>query len=380
MQEKYPIITKSLMTATIFESTVFVQSKDREKNIHQQWVSIIIVNHNNGNELMRCLKSIEDEDYPQYEVIVVDNNSDDGSLFPIEDKFPWVKIVKSSINGGYGYGNNLGSREALGDILVFLNPDTEVSNGWIGTLVSYFHEYPQAGLITSRIVYMNNDQVINSAGNQIHVTGLSFCRGLGEPVNKYLDTEWNVSASGAGFAVKKEVFEDIRGFDPNLFLYHDDVDFSLRSRLAGYTCLYTPAWIVKHQSEFRLTPEKWFWVEQNRLAVLLKVYKWRTLFFLFPCILLVELLTWAHLLSRGVNYVKAKAGSYSWVIKHLNEILSSREHIQENRRISDNQLLRTLSLEVPFHQILKGFPATSSEFIINNFFKAMFWLAIKFIE
>ena len=121
MQEKYPIFTKSRMTTTTFEPTVFVQSKDRQKNIHQPWVSVIIVNHNNGNELMRCLKSIEGEDYPQYEVIVVDNNSDDGSLVPIEDKFPWVKIVKSSFNGGYGYGNNLGSRDALGDILVFLN-------------------------------------------------------------------------------------------------------------------------------------------------------------------------------------------------------------------------------------------------------------------
>lgn len=344
------------------------------------WMSIVICNHNSGDQLLNCIRTLEKQDYPSYEVVVVDNKSNDGSIEKSEKELPWVKVIKSSHNGGFGYANNLGARNAIGDIFIFLNPDTEVSSGWLESLASYYHQNPQASLIASKIVMMSNEQIINSAGNQIHFTGLSFCRGLGDSNDHYQNPDWDGSVSGAGFAIRRDIFEEIGGFDPILFLYHDDVDISLRCHLAGYRCLYAPKWVVKHDFIFELPPEKWYFVERNRLIVLLKIFRWRTLLLLFPCLLMVEGLTWGYLAFQGQKFISAKFQSYVWVIKHFKEILQSREKTQSHRRVRDNQLLRSLAVWIPLHQLLIGFPGDVLDKAVNGILNGILKIVIPFIK
>lgn len=355
-------------------------SDDATKNPSPYQVSIIIVNYNSGEALLSCVDSLLAQNYPNYEVIVVDNGSTDGSPDRIEKEYPWVTLIKNSSNSGYGHSNNLGAQVAKGKILAFLNPDAEADQNWLDSLVTSFQQYPQAGLVTSRIVITGSESIINSAGNQIHFTGLSFCRGLGESSDHYMTPEWGVSVSGAGFAVRREVFDDIEGFDSLLFLYHDDVDLSLRSRLAGHQCLYAPSCVVKHAFTLRLPPEKWLWVEQNRYAVLIKSLRWRTLLVLLPALVLVEILTWSYLASKGAKYLMAKAQSYWWLADNLNTLLQHRALVQAKRRVSDRQLLHTLSVRVPFRQILSERASALVNGFVNTVFAGMFHAATVLVR
>src|SRR5690242_20592317 len=130
---------------------------------------------------------------------------------------------------------------------------------------------------TSRIVLQSDPNRLNSGGNLIHYLGLSYCRGLDKPRSTYAHPELVSGASGAACAISHDLFNRIGGFDPSFFLYHDDVDLSLRALLAGEPCLYVPSAVVSHDYRLTVPPTKWSWLEAHRYAVLLKTYNVRTL-------------------------------------------------------------------------------------------------------
>lgn len=343
-------------------------------------ISVIIVNYNDVQAITRCLLSLHRQDYASFEVIVVDNASSDNSADLIERDFDWVKIIRNSENKGFGQGNNIGASIATGSILAFLNPDTEADPDWLSALARSFNMYPEADLVTSKIVLMSDESVLNSAGNIIHYTGVSCCRGLGESSERYSEPEWDLSISGAAFAVRRAVFDDIGGFDPLLFLYHDDVDFSLRSKLAGYRSLYAPSCRVKHDFCLTLPARKWFWIEQNRLAVMIKIFSWHTLLLLLPAIVFVELLTCLYLLLQGYEYILAKLTSYIWLVQNYKDIQRSRAIAQQKRRVSDGQMLSLLSASLPFSQLLQGRAGRAADRLLNSVFRGMLQISTAVIR
>src|SRR6185295_5368833 len=119
------------------------------------------------------------------EVILVDNASSDGTADVIQTDFPGVTLIRSQTNLGFGAGNNLAARSARGRYLIFLNPDTLVEQGWMEALIGLLDNDAQAGLVTSRIVLADQPDRINTCGNSVHFTGLTLCRGLGQPREAY---------------------------------------------------------------------------------------------------------------------------------------------------------------------------------------------------
>lgn len=302
-------------------------------------VSIVIVNTNELHHLQRLLPSIYEQDYPNYEVLIVDNVSTDGSVEWIERVFPQTRIIRNSENLGYAGANNVGFRNSSGKYVAVLNPDTEVDKAWLKGLISVSEDDPQIGLATPKILHMHEPDKINACGNTITLTGLTFCRGLDEPATAYPDLETVSAVSGAAFVIRRNVIEEIGDFDPNFFIYFEETDLSLRAMLAGYRCVYVPSSTVMHQYTFKFTARKAFWQERNRYFSLLKNLRLPTLLILSPALLIGEMISWGYVVLHGPSHVISKLQSYLWIMTHWRQVLNSRKQVQSIRRVKDRVLI-----------------------------------------
>lgn len=327
--------------------------------------SVIIVNTSELHHLKRCLPSIFRQRYLDYEVLVVDNASTDGSIEYVMREFPRVKIIRNRANLGYAGANNVGFRHASGEYIAVLNPDTQVEPDWLSELVMALQAHPNAGLATPKILIMDDPARINTCGNEITFTGLTFCRGLDQPAEKYNQLEIVSAVSGAAFVIKRSVLEYIGGFDEAFFIYYEDTDLSLRAMLAGYDCLYVPTSVVYHQYALRFSPRKCFLQERNRYFSLLKTLRWRTLMALLPMLLLSEVIAWGYVLLQGPEHISSKFRSYVWLIGNRQQILQARRRAQALRRVDDRVLLERFSHRLTFAQMTNSWLATILERIFN---------------
>ncbi|MBV9599685.1 MAG: glycosyltransferase, partial [Chloroflexi bacterium] len=140
-------------------------------------VSVIVLTYNARHFVAECLNALETQTFTDFETILVDNASLDRTAEYVREHFPRVRLVASRSNGGYGAGNNLGASCATGDILVFLNPDTVPACDWLANLIGGMRRH-RCRFATSKIVLQSDPERLNSAGNEIHFVGLSFCRGV----------------------------------------------------------------------------------------------------------------------------------------------------------------------------------------------------------
>ena len=341
--------------------------------------SIIIVNYNAKEKLLRCLESVLCSSQPDCEVIVVDNQSSDGIADLIEVDLPQVTLIRSKINLGFGAGNNLGALRARGKYLVFLNPDTLVEQGWLEALLAPFDTDARVGLVTSKILLADHPGRINACGNAVHFTGLTLCRGLGQPREAFGEMQEVDAVSGAAFAMRRELFEALSGFDEDTFLYMEDTDLSWRARLSGWRCLYAPESVVLHHYTLRMTPQKVFYQERNRYLMLVKSLRWPTLFVLLPAQLLAEVMTWGFVLYNDRANFMNKPRAYAWIISNWPAILRKRRATQALRRVPDRELLRHTTFKLEFELASKGIVGKLAQLLFNPLFFILRSLAMLLI-
>ena len=341
--------------------------------------SIIIVNYNAKERLLRCLESVQSFSGLDYEVIVVDNNSSDGIADVIETELPNVRLIRSKTNLGFGAGNNLATSEANGQHFVFLNPDTLVEQGWLEALLAPFETDPRIGLVTSKILLEQEPERINTCGNSVHFTGLTLCRGLGQPREAF-DKRQDVDAvSGAAFAIRSELFEMLQGFDEDTFLYMEDTDLSWRARLAGWRSVFAPDSVVLHHYSLRITPQKIFYQERNRYLMLLKTLRWPTLLLLLPAQLVAELISWGFVVYNDRANFKNKLRAYWWIIANWPAILRKRKATQALRSVPDRKLLQHTTFRLEFDLASKSIVATVAQVVFNPLFFMLKGLAMMLI-
>ena len=134
-------------------------------------ISIVVLNYNAGDLLLNCVESLKKSLYQNFEILIVDNISSDGSQTRCKKKFPDIKLIQNEKNLGYCGGNNIGIREAKGDFIVILNPDTVVDTDWLEELISAYKKFGD-GLYQPKILSLNEDNIIQSTGNMFHVLDL----------------------------------------------------------------------------------------------------------------------------------------------------------------------------------------------------------------
>ena len=196
-------------------------------------VSIIILNYNAGNLLLNCIDSVFKSTYPNFEVLVVDNISTDNSHVVCKKKFEKIHLIENKENLGYCEGNNVGIRNANGEFVVILNPDTIVEPNWLNHLMSAYNEFGE-GLYQPKFFSLNEKHVLQSTGNMLHIFGFGFAKDKGKIDDKKMESVEKINyASGTCLFTSKIVLDKIGLLDPFLFLYHDDLDLGWRAAHIG---------------------------------------------------------------------------------------------------------------------------------------------------
>jgi GT2 family glycosyltransferase len=355
-----------------------VQRQRRHFRGQTMSASVVLVNHNHKDAILHCLESVLGALPAECEVIVVDNASSDGSSSAIRAAFPLVSLIAATANGGFGAGCNLGARKALGTHLVFLNPDTTVTPHWLDSLLAPFEAHPRTGLTTARILLADGSQRINVCGIDVHISGLCLMRGMGRSGDALPQPELVASVSGAAFAVRREVFDSLGGFDEEMFLYMEDVDLSWRARLGGWDCEYAPASVVYHDYSLKLRPGRIFEQERNRYLMLLKTLRWPTLLLLLPIMALAELVTAGFVAVQGLS-LREKVAAFRWVIAHWRAVLEKRRAVQKRRAVPDRELLRRTVGPLAFYQTASPVVSIAARLLFNPLFSIWRWLLLALV-
>ena len=342
--------------------------------------SVVIVSYNSRLYLPECLRSLQQSEARDLEIILVDNGSSDGSASTVEQAFPAVAVIRSETNLGFGHGGNLGAAQARGRYLAFLNPDTVVEPGWLDALIAALESDPGAGLATSKILLLNDPQHINTCGNDVHLTGLTLCRGMGLESRALAEPREVGAVSGAAFAIRQDLFAALGGFDETFFLYMEDTDLSWRARLAGYRCLYAPSSLVHHDYALRFGPQKTFYQERNRYLLFLKSLRWRSLIVLLPALLLAETVTWGFVWLQEPRRWANKVRAYRWIVDHWSQVMESRRRTQALRRVNDRELLALSTYRLAFQQSVGGLLPRLASLVFDPLFFLLHRLALAVIR
>lgn len=310
-------------------------------------VSIVLVSFNSATELRRTLPPLVEELSEGDELIVVDNGSVDDTRAAVTELAPGAVILDLGSNTGFAVAADAGARHATGDLLVVLNPDAKPMPGW--------GEAIRRPLIDGRdwdawqaLVVCDGGATINTTGNPVHFTGFAWAGGHGLPVPSDLEPVEVAAASGACLAIPLGTWRLFEGFPEKFFLYHEDIDLSMRIRLAGGRVGLEPTAVVDHDYEFGGRPEKWRWLERNRWAFMLRVYPTALLVPLMPALLATEIALIPVSVAGG--WGKQKLLANVDVLRRLPSTLAERREIQDSRRLSPTQFAEILTpdLDSPF--------------------------------
>jgi GT2 family glycosyltransferase len=306
---------------------------------HGVRISVVIVAYQSGSALTRCLRSLEPELDGEAEVVVVDNG-DGGPEIEVARRMSFVRLLTPGKNLGFAAGCNLGASHATGTALVFLNPDTVVAPGAVGALVDRLDD-PAVAITTARLRLLDRPELLNSAGNVLHVTGLAWAGRYGEPAEQVTEEEEVSYPSGAAMAVRATLFWELGGFTEELFMYQEDLEFAWRARLRGLRVVLVPRADVYHDYEYGRNPTKHYFLERNRLVFLLSAYSGRLLTLLGPVLVSTEFAMLALALKDG--WARDKLAGWGWCVRQASWLRQRRQKTQELRRVPDRDLAAHLT-------------------------------------
>ena len=299
-----------------------------------------------------------------FEIIVVDNASNDNSVELLKEKYPKIKIIVNKKNYGYAKGNNIGAKYAKGKYLVFLNNDVNVDKNWLRELVKSAKKENLA-VCQPKILSLkdkNRFDDAGAAGGFFDLYGYSICRGsildnFEIDKGQYNDSIEIFWAGGAAFFIDKNIFNKAGGFDENHFLYYDEADLCWRIHLMGYKIKYVPKSMVYHYGEAssrKILFKKFYYLHRNHMFTLLKNYSVKNLFKYFPVALGLDFISAFYFLFR-LNFKRSLAIFLSlfWPIYNINLILQKRRKINRLRKVSDDNIINLMvKTNVPFNYFL----------------------------
>ena len=243
----------------------------------QPLLSVIIPNWNGKHFLTECIDSLKEQTFRDFETILVDNGSTDGSAEFAEKRYgEFIRVLRNNENLGFAGGNNIGIQAARGKYIVLLNNDTWADPHWLEELVKATQIDSLIGMWGSKIRSYFQRNKIEGIGELIYWDGL--CRAQGQfeqDDGQYEVMQEILFPPGCGAMYRKSVLDEIGLFDEDFFAYGDDTEIGIRARLAGWKCLYVPRAIIYHKNSGtggQHSPFKAYYVERNRFWITLKYF------------------------------------------------------------------------------------------------------------
>ncbi|OFX06142.1 MAG: hypothetical protein A3E78_14595 [Alphaproteobacteria bacterium RIFCSPHIGHO2_12_FULL_63_12] len=210
-------------------------------------LTVIIVTYNAGDRLNRCLEHLSRQTFSDFETIVVDNGSADGSIAAARRHYPTAKFDDVGANLGFAAANNRAAKTAAGEWLVFLNPDAYADPDWLQELVAASGRYPWADAFGSTQIRANEPSLIDGAGDVFNVFGIPYRGHYGWPLESLPPEGECFSPCAAAAMYRKKAFDRLGGFDERFFCYGEDVDLGFRLRLSGGRAVQVKAARVLHE-------------------------------------------------------------------------------------------------------------------------------------
>lgn len=291
-----------------------------------------------------------------HEIIVVDNASTDDAPALVKQHFPGVHLIETGSNLGYAGGNNVGIKEALkrgAEYVAIVTQDVFVQPDWLLQLVSTAQTYPGIGAVQPLILLAQQREKINSIGNKIHFLGYGYADGYGLHRAEMMGMGIRpvAYASGACLLLSARAIADIGTFDEEMWMYNEDQDLGWRMWLGGYKQVLAPKSIVYHQYEFSRSITKMYYMDRNRLIVVLQNYHWATLLLVAPALFLNELASLAFALSGGWWREKLAVWRYFLQAKHWRLLLQKRRQRQQSRVASERSVVTAFTGKILFQDV-----------------------------
>jgi hypothetical protein len=288
-------------------------------------IAVVIVTWRCADAIGRTIASVRDQLGPEDALVVVDNASADGTAEAAEAAAPQATMMHMEQNRGFAAGCRAGARAATAPLLLFLNPDAVLESGALEALARTANERPSWGAWQATVALP--DGTLNSGGGVVHFLGFSWAGRLGEPAAALGTEPAEVGfASGAALVVRRSLWEELDGFEDAFFMYMEDVDLSLRVRLAGARVGVVPAARVVHDYEFDKGERKWFLLERNRWWTILTTYPTSLLVAVLPALLAVEVALLAVAAAGG--WLPSKLRAQWAVATSLPRTLGRRRAVQ----------------------------------------------------
>lgn len=319
-------------------------------------ISIIIPNWNGKHFLKNCLESLKKQTFQDFETIIIDNGSSDGSVEYIKNYYPEVIIEQFSENKGFSIAINKGIELSNGNYIFLLNNDTEVEKRCLQVLNRILDKRKDIGFCATKMLYFYDRNKINDCGDVFSIYGIAHQGGKGENNGWKYNKEELVFGACAGAAIyQKEVFNKIGTLDDIFFAYLEDIDLSFRAQLFGFKCLYIPEAIVYHidgGTSKKIDNFSRFLTLRNSLYVITKNLPFLLIVILLPFLIIGQLRN----IFMGIKHkcLKLIFFVYKDFFKNFQSLLKKRKYIQNNKKVGTFYILKILSKKYPF-SILKSF-------------------------
>lgn len=321
--------------------------------------SIIVVNWNRRNLLEECLRSLETQTSSDFELVLVDNGSTDGSLDSLPRfRFPSLTVIRNPHNCGFGRAVNQGIQASQGSFIALVNNDAALDPAWLKEMLQGFEMDTRVGMCACKILFADSPRVIDKTGHLMYADGQNYGRGHGEEDRgQYERVEEVLFPDGAAAMYRAEVFESAGLFDEDFFAYGDDADLGLRVRICGWKCLYIPSAVALHHHSATLgpyAPQKIFLVERNRIWLVWKLFPARQLIQVpFYSVIRYLFSFWGLVTGRGDAARAGRQGSVwrtLWAVLRAQfgaalrvpRMLTKRRNFQRRRQLSALEFARLL--------------------------------------
>lgn len=322
-------------------------------------VSIIIVNWNGGEVFRSCLNSLKKLKFDDYELIVVDNGSTDGT----EE----LATIRNNENRGFAGGNNQGFEKARGKYIWLLNNDTLVESDILNKLVDYMEKNRDVGVIQPKIRIMDKPTLLDNAGSFLTVSGFlehwGYLQKDGPEFNRKRDI---FSAKGACLFARQDIIKKVGLFDPDFGSYFEETDFCWRVWLAGYRVQYCPVGEILHKVGFtskRMDPVGTNYASfRNRLCSLIKNLEYKNFYIILLHLILIKVLGIYYLLRLQFDKSMMVWRAITWNIINLKSTFKKRSAVQKLRVVSDADLLKTIIVPWSFRRMFGHFLRTEKDF------------------
>lgn len=287
-------------------------------------VSIITVNYNQADHTLELLKSLKKIDYPNTEIIVVDNNSKKSPLHELKLNFPTAHFIQSHINLGFAGGNNLGIKKAKGEYIFLVNNDTEVKPDTLTQLIQFFQTESTAGICCPLILFHNSNDTIQYAGSTpIHpLSGRNSRIGFKEKDHGQFSHPYETAfAHGAAMMVRKSVIDQIGLMPEVYFLYYEELDWCESVKKLGYKIFVVPQAKIYHKESVSTGKDsalKTYYLTRNRLLFMRRNSKglYKFIFVLFFTVFVVPKEYFKFIVHRRFKHIKEFNKALYWNLLH----------------------------------------------------------------